>query len=91
MKPPSERGRSPEHIEALEAFDLAERLVKRHQGMWACGPSTRPERARHDNQPSVKAEHDQLIEDRDSARRAVAEADPDQPTAQAEPQKREKA
>jgi len=76
MKPPAERGRSPEHVEALEAFDLAERLVKRHQGMWACGPSTRPERSRHENQPSVKSEHDQLIAARDAARENVRAADP---------------
>jgi len=66
----------PEFAAAIDALDLAERLVKRHQRMWACGPSTRPERSRHDNQPSVETEHDRLIEDRDDARAAVAVADP---------------
>ena len=66
----------PEFAQAIDAFDLAERLIRRHQNMWACGPSNRPERSRHDNQPSVKAEHDQLIEDRDAARENVRAADP---------------
>ena len=66
----------PEFAQAIDAFDLAERLVKRHLNMWACGPSTRPETSRHDNQPEIKAEHDQLIAARDAARHAVAVADP---------------
>lgn len=77
----------PEFAQAIDALDKAERRIRRHQNMWACGPSTRPETSRHDNKPEIKAEHDQLIEGRDNARRAVAEADPKQPTAQAKPQK----
>jgi len=66
----------PEFAQAIDALDLAERLIKRHQNMWACGPPNRPERSRHDNQPSVKAEHDQLIAARDDARENVRAADP---------------
>jgi len=66
----------PEFAQAIDALELAERLVKRHANMWACGPSTRPERSRHDNQPEIKAEHDQLIAARDAARENVRAADP---------------
>jgi len=66
----------PEFAQAIDAFDAAERRIKRHQNMWACGPSTRPERSRHDNAPAVKSEHDQLIADRDDARENVRAADP---------------
>jgi len=81
MKPPT-RGQlragpgRPEFAQAIDALDLAERLVKRHQNMWACGPPNRPERSRHDNQPEIKAEHDQLIAARDAARENVRAADP---------------
>ena len=66
----------PEFAQAIDALDLAERLVKRHLNMWACGPSNRPETSRHDNAPAVKSEHDQLIADRDDARENVRAADP---------------
>lgn len=36
MEPASERGRSPEHIQALEVYDLAVRKLTRHQRTYHC-------------------------------------------------------
>jgi len=66
-----ERGRSPEHIAALEEYDLAARLVKRHQRTWYCW--TTLQCRVHD--PAVSAEHDQVIADRANAKAAVVIAD----------------
>jgi len=80
-----ERGHSPEHIAALEHYDLTVRLVKRHQRNWHCGTAQKvhpgkgisPGAWSHTYDPAVSAEHDQVIADRENAQAAVAiAADP---------------
>jgi len=82
-----ERGHSPEHIAALEHYDSTVRLVKRHQRTWHCGTAQKvhpgkgisPGAWSHAYDPNVKAEHDQVIADREAAYEAVQVADPKVP------------
>ena len=84
MKPASERQHSDEHGQALEAFDLAERKLARHQRDTDCRPPLHGFKApgrnynegRHWADADHLADHIALVEARDAARLAVAAADP---------------
>jgi len=70
MKPPSERGRNAEHIEALEAFRLSEATLYRFQNYHRVTNGWSAERF------ATEPEFVALVADRDECREAVKAADP---------------
>jgi len=70
MKPPAERGRSPEHIEALETLRYAEATLYRYINDQKVSNGYGDERLA--GMPEFQA----LVADRDDAREAVKAANP---------------
>jgi len=70
MKPPAERGRSPEHIEGLETLRLAEAHLYRFQNYHRVTNGWSAERF------ATEPEFVALVEARDRAREAARLADP---------------
>lgn len=70
MKPPSERGRNPEHVEALETLRYAEATLYRYINHQKVSNGYGDERLA--GMPEFQA----LVTDRDDARAAVKAADP---------------
>jgi len=70
MKPPAERGRSPEHIEGLETLRYAEAELYRFQNYHRMANGWSAERF------ATEPEFIALVEARDDAREAVKASDP---------------
>lgn len=70
MKPPSERGRNPEHIEALEAFRLSEATLYRFVNYHKVTNGYSDERL------ATMPEFQALVEAREDARDAAKVANP---------------
>jgi len=75
MKPPAERGRSPEHIEGLETLRYAEATLYRYIN------NQKVSNGYGDERLAGMREFQALVADRDDAREAVKASDPKWATA----------